>query len=309
MNHITHVQNVVSRRDRRNRDSAQRDRIKSSSDEAAASNVYPAEQVLGVSIDAISLAQAIEIVDHWAEMHSKRMVCFCNVHSIVSAYFDAQFAENLSSADLALADGAPIAWKLRFSGHPAQQRVSGPDLMWRYLARASTANRAVFLYGGTQEKLQTLASKIVSEFSTLRIVGAYAPPFRQLDRAETDAVVQLINGSGANIVFVGLGCPKQENWMAELRERIDAVLVGVGAAFDFHAGSIKRAPHWMQRSGLEWLHRLAQDPRRLWKRYLNTNIIFLCLLGHDFITGALAKVWSGSVDSFTPPDRGPRGRR
>ncbi|HZV97349.1 MAG TPA: WecB/TagA/CpsF family glycosyltransferase, partial [Methylophilaceae bacterium] len=156
-----------------------------------------------------------------------------------------------------------------------QERINGPDLMWKYCALAEQRRELIFFYGNTQETLDALVKKLKAAFPKLQIAGAYSPPFRTLTPQEDANIVTKINHSGARVVFVSLGCPKQELWMAEHRGRIHAVMIGVGAAFDYHAGTVKRAPLWMQRRGLEWLHRLCSEPRRLWKRYLVTNTLFM----------------------------------
>jgi N-acetylglucosaminyldiphosphoundecaprenol N-acetyl-beta-D-mannosaminyltransferase len=176
---------------------------------------------------------------------------------------------------MATPDGAPVAWMLRRQGALTQRRVSGPDLMLDYLALASTSGEAVFLFGSTPETLTALTQNLLARWPTLNIVGSMSPPFRALTKDEDDAIVSSINESGARTVWVSLGCPKQELWMASHRPRVKAVMIGVGAAFDFHAGTIRRAPAWMRESGLEWLHRLGSEPARLWRRYLVTNTRFI----------------------------------
>jgi N-acetylglucosaminyldiphosphoundecaprenol N-acetyl-beta-D-mannosaminyltransferase len=199
------------------------------------------------------------------------------VHSVVTATQDIQFGRVVSEADMATPDGAPVAWMLRRLGHVNQQRINGPDLMWRYCEQAQYRDESIFLYGGTEETLAALKVKLLAAFPSLKIAGAISPPFRALTAAEDAEIVEQINASGAGVVWVSLGCPKQELWMAAHRGRIHAVMVGVGAAFDYHAGTVKRAPKWMQNAGLEWLHRLSSEPRRLWRRYLFTNTIFIFL--------------------------------
>ena len=172
-------------------------------------------------------------------------------------------------------DGMPITWMLRHMGFPNQQRINGPDLMWNYCKMAEQLRQPIFMYGNTQPTLDRLVQKLHTSFPKLQIVGSYSPPFRTLTEKEDNNIINLINASGAKVVFVSLGCPKQELWMAQHRDKIQAVMVGVGAAFDYHAGTLKRAPLWMQQNGLEWLYRLYSEPRRLWKRYLVTNTIFM----------------------------------
>lgn len=232
-------------------------------------------KVLVANIDVIDWTQAIARISAWAQQHKSSYVCICNVHSVVSATQSSEFETIVNEADMATPDGAPIAWMIRRQGHVSQQRINGPDLMWKYCAHAEATGESIFLYGGMQSTLDILREKLAQHFPRLKIAGMYSPPFRQLTAEEDTSITNQINQSGAGTVWVSLGCPKQEKWMAEHRGRINAVMVGVGAAFDYHAGTISRAPLWMQQNGLEWLHRLASEPRRLWKRYLVTNSLFI----------------------------------
>jgi N-acetylglucosaminyldiphosphoundecaprenol N-acetyl-beta-D-mannosaminyltransferase len=175
---------------------------------------------------------------------------------------------------MATPDGAPVAWMLRRLGFSGQSRISGPDLMWTLCERAAAEGLPIYCYGSTGETLALLEQRLRAAFPALRMTME-SPPFRPLSAEEDAAAVDRINSSGAGIVFVGLGCPRQERWMAAHRGNINAVMIGVGAAFDFHAGTVQRAPAWMRDSGLEWLHRLVSEPRRLWKRYLVTNTLFI----------------------------------
>lgn len=176
---------------------------------------------------------------------------------------------------MATADGAPVAWMLRRLGFTGQPRVSGPDLMWMLCERCAALSMPVYFYGSTPATLDALALRLGQAFQGLRVVGMDSPPFRALSEAEDAQMAERINQSGAAIVFVSLGCPKQEAWMAAHRGRVNAVMIGVGAAFDFHAGMVTRAPLWMRENGLEWLHRLLSEPRRLWRRYFVTNSLFI----------------------------------
>lgn len=231
--------------------------------------------VLGSPIDVVDWSRCIARIRAWARARDSRVVCICNSHSLITAREDPEFASVIQSADMATADGYPIAWMLRRLGHPTQERINGPDLMLRYCQGAATAGESVYLYGGSAATLKILERRLVELCPGLEIAGAHSPPYRELSADEDAAIVDEINASGAGVVWVGLGCPKQEKWMLAHRDRIGAVLVGVGAAFDYHAGTIKRAPLWMQRYGLEWLHRLSSEPRRLWRRYLVTNSLFI----------------------------------
>lgn len=231
--------------------------------------------VLDVPIDALTWREALDRIAGWARARKSRVVCICNVHSVVTARTDAAFGRVVRECDMATPDGAPVAWMLRRLGYAGQARINGPDLMWKYCAEAAQRGETIYLYGGAQATLDILVRRLTSEFPGLRIAGAESPPFRPLTAEEDAAAVERINASGAGVVFVSLGCPKQELWMAAHRGRVQAVMIGVGAAFDYHAGTIRRAPPWMQQAGLEWLHRLVSEPRRLWRRYLVTNSLFV----------------------------------
>ena len=231
--------------------------------------------VLQVPISSTSFARAQDLVMRWGHAHESRYVVLANVHVVVTASTEPDFGAVVAAADMATPDGAPVAWMLRKLGHAGQGRVSGPDLTWALLGRCEAENLPVYFFGSSRETLGLLAQRIVAAFPQLNVVGFEAPPFRPITAEEDAESVERINTSGAGLVFVGLGCPKQEHWMLAHRGRINAVMLGVGAAFDFHAGTVSRAPAWMRDNGLEWLHRLASEPRRLWKRYLVTNTLFV----------------------------------
>lgn len=241
--------------------------------------------VLDTHIDAIGWDEVVSRIASWAAHRQSRVVALCNVHSVVTASQEPAFQTVLSQADLALPDGAPVAWALRREGFSEQQRINGPDLTWRYLQVAEQLGQSVFFYGSTQDTLDRLLVTIKASFPKLKIVGMESPPYRELSEDEDQAYVDQINQSGANVLFVGLGCPKQEAWMAAHRGRIKAVMLGVGAAFDYHAGTIQRAPVWMQKIGMEWFHRLLSEPRRLFKRYTVTNSIFIFRMMKNLLLG------------------------
>ena len=234
--------------------------------------------ILGTRIDALSWEQLLGRIVRWAQAGQSRVICLCNVHSVVTAKHDAALANALKQADLNLPDGAPIAWLMRQRSWPEQQRLSGPDLMWQLMREAEKLQLSVFLMGATPATLGRLRGVLSNAFPRLMIAGSLSPPFRPLNELEHGGFVDQINRSGASIVLIGLGCPKQEIWMAECGSAISAVMIGVGAAFDYHAGSLRRAPPVWQRIGLEWLYRLLQEPRRLARRYLLTNTLFLLAL-------------------------------
>lgn len=230
--------------------------------------------VQGVPIDVLTWEQAIGRIETWARLRLSKTVAICNSHSIVTASQDPAFADAVATADMATADGTPVAWMLRRLGYTGQQRINGPDLMLKYCEVAARNGTPIFLYGNTEPVLQQLEARLLRDFPGLRIAGRHSPPFRAPTPQEDADVTSLINRSGAGVVFVSLGCPKQELWMHAHRGRIQGVMVGVGAAFDYHAGTLARAPAWVRDNGFEWLHRLLSEPRRLWKRYLVTNSLF-----------------------------------
>jgi N-acetylglucosaminyldiphosphoundecaprenol N-acetyl-beta-D-mannosaminyltransferase len=241
-------------------------------------------EVIGVPIDPVTWPEVLERIGTWAKRRESRYVCICNAHSCVTANQDEAFGRTVREADLATPDGAPVAWMLRRFGFASQERINGPDLMSRYCEVAARTGEGIYLYGSAPDTLAKLGVALNERFPGLVIAGAYSPPFRPLTPEEDAAIVADINASGAGTVWVSLGCPKQEKWMQEHRGRISAVMVGVGAAFDYHAGTIVRAPLWMQRSGLEWAHRLLSEPRRLWRRYLVTNTLFVMLAARQLMT-------------------------
>lgn len=231
--------------------------------------------VIGVPIDVLAWDQALGSLCEWSARRDSKVVCIVNAHSLALAREDSGFHQVLAESDMATPDGMPVVWMLRCQGAKGQPRIDGPELMWRYCAEAERRGNPIFLYGSTEDTLSRLREKLRAAFPKLRIAGAHSPPFRPLNSEEDRAIVQAINASGAGLVFVGLGCPRQERWMREHRGQVRAVMVGVGAAFDFHAGIVRRAPSWMRSIGLEWLFRLGQEPGRLWRRYFTYNTKFV----------------------------------
>ena len=231
--------------------------------------------ILGMRVDATSYRSAVERVVGWARLAQSRYVCVATVNNVMEAYDSPAFRTVMNSADLVTADGMPLVWGLRLLGERDATRVYGPDLMPHVLAAAERARVPVGFYGGSPTVLERLLANLRQRYPALRIAYAWSPPFRRLTSEEDARVVREIGDSGARIVFVGISTPKQERWMSQHRGCVRAVMVGVGAAFDFLAGVKPQAPRWMQRSGLEWLFRLASEPRRLWRRYLRHNPRFL----------------------------------
>jgi N-acetylglucosaminyldiphosphoundecaprenol N-acetyl-beta-D-mannosaminyltransferase len=207
----------------------------------------------------------------------------------MEAYDSPDFRSVLNHADLVTPDGVPLVWLMRLKGQRAQQRVYGPTLMLRVLEAAAQNGVPVGFYGGTPDVLGSLVKRMQERFDGLNAAFAVSPPFAEMSNQEDADLVEQINRSGIRILFVGLGCPKQEIWMARHRGKVNAVMLGVGAAFDFHAGVKPQAPPWMQGIGLEWLFRLSTEPRRLWKRYLYHNPRFVALAIADLL-GLMRKV-------------------
>ncbi|HTA05844.1 MAG TPA: WecB/TagA/CpsF family glycosyltransferase [Solirubrobacteraceae bacterium] len=208
------------------------------------------------------------------------------VNLVMSAQEQPQTLAAVLDATLAVPDGMPLVWALHALGHAQATRVYGPDLMAHFCARAARNGTPIYLYGGRHDDAarELLARRLCERFAGLRIVGASSPPFRELSPEEDEHELELINASGAAVVWVGTGQPRQEQWMRRMRPRLEApLLVGVGAAFDFHAGLIKQAPPWMQRNGLEWSYRLAREPRRLWRRYARYNPRFVAAFAAQYM--------------------------
>lgn len=244
--------------------------------------------VLSSQIDRMTWDAALARLLDWGRRHERRYVCLCNVHSAVTAAADPTFESIVNNADMAAPDGAPVAWAVRHFSRAAQDRINGPDLMWRAMAAAEESGMSVYFYGGSAATLAALRAAAALRFPRLRLAGAESPPFRALTPEEDLEHIARINASGAGLVFVGLGCPKQERWMAAHCGAVAAPLVGVGAAFDYHAGTLKRAPLWWQQHGLEWLYRLGKEPRRLARRYLVGNSLFVLRLLRQMAAGRLA---------------------
>ena len=244
---------------------------------ASAPAAMPAARVLGVPLALTDYEHTLDWMDAAVAAGSPSYVCVAAVHTVMAAQEDPALREAVLGADFVVPDGQPLVWALAALGHRLGDRVYGPELMDRACARAARTGQRMYLYGGRNAgALAQLARQLRLRHPGLRIVGGHAPPFRQLSDAEADAVAADIDASGADVVWVGLGVPKQEKWMAQMRPRLRApVLVGVGAAFDFHAGLVAQAPEWLQRLGLEWAFRLVQEPRRLWRRYLRYNPRFV----------------------------------
>ena len=233
--------------------------------------------VLGIPLAMTDYEATMEWIDATVAHREKGYICVAATHTVMVCDEDPELREAVLNSSLTLPDGQPLVWAMNALGGDLDDRVYGPELMARYCERAAHSGTRMYLYGGrNQGALVQLALNLRHRFPGVKIVGGYSPPFRDLAEEEEDAIVAEMNGSNADVIWVGVGAPKQEKWMAAMRERLDApVLVGVGAAFDFHAGLIAQAPDWMQSAGLEWLFRMAQEPRRLAPRYVRYNPRFI----------------------------------
>jgi N-acetylglucosaminyldiphosphoundecaprenol N-acetyl-beta-D-mannosaminyltransferase len=233
--------------------------------------------VLGVDLALTDYAEMLDWIDEMVLSGQRGYLCACNVHTVMASREDPELRASLQASSVNVPDGQPLVWALNALGHSLPGRVYGPELMSRACGRAAEVGHRFYLYGGrNQGALVQLALNLRQHHPGVKIVGGYSPPHRPLTAEEQDAVTAEINHSHADVVWAGIGVPKQEKWMAQMRPRLDApVLIGVGAAFDFHAGLVPQAPTWIQESGLEWAYRLAHEPRRLWKRYLRYNPKFV----------------------------------
>jgi N-acetylglucosaminyldiphosphoundecaprenol N-acetyl-beta-D-mannosaminyltransferase len=259
---------------------------------AAAERVRPREvPVVGVPLALTDYQRTMDWMDATIAAHEKAYVTAAAVHLVMVAREDLEtFAAVTDPHALAVPDGQPLVWALRALGHRRASRVYGPDLMARYIERSVRTGTRHYLYGGrNQGALVQLVGELRRRYPGIRIVGGYSPPFRELSENEEQWVVDDINRSKADVVWVGTGQPKQEKWMAAMRERLEPpLLIGVGAAFDFHAGLIPQAPSWMQAVGLEWVYRLAQEPRRLWRRYARYNPLFITAFARQLVAARRA---------------------
>jgi N-acetylglucosaminyldiphosphoundecaprenol N-acetyl-beta-D-mannosaminyltransferase len=243
--------------------------------EIASTWVTPRVDVLGVGVSAIDMPMTLHLIDQWISQGDRQYICVTDVHAIMESQRDPRIRNAHNCSGLTTPDGMPLVWAGRAAG-AHMSRVYGPDLMLAVCQRASARGYSSFFYGGRLGVADRLAGHLQQLYPELKIAGTYAPPFRELSADEDEEIVQLISAARPDLVWVGLGAPRQELWMAAHAGRLEAsVLIGVGAAFDIHAGLIRQAPRWVQRSGLEWAFRLAQEPRRLWGRYFYNNPRFL----------------------------------
>jgi N-acetylglucosaminyldiphosphoundecaprenol N-acetyl-beta-D-mannosaminyltransferase len=238
-------------------------------------NLFATRRILGVNVAVSSYDKVVQRCLAWAQARESRTLCFSTVHMIMEAVDDPAFLRRLNSIDIVNPDGMPLVWALGALGAKQPERVYGPDTTVLMLEAAEEAGVSVGFYGGSQEVLDALIAKVRAKHPALKINFVESPPFRALTPEEDAAVIERIAASGTRLLFIGLGCPKQENWVVDHAGKVPAVMLAVGAAFDFLAGTKPQAPRWMMRSGLEWLFRLATEPRRLARRYFRNNPRFV----------------------------------
>ncbi len=260
----------------------------------------PCYDLLGVRVSAIDMDMAVAAIESWivsaATTRRGRYICVTGVHGLMESRRSPRLRDIHNRADMVTPDGMPLVWLGRHAGRRHMDRVYGPDLVLELCRRSPARGHRHYFYGGAPGVADLLAERLGRRFPGLAVVGTGAPPFRPLDRAERRAVALAIDASGADIVWIGLSTPKQELLMAELAPLLDrAILIGVGAAFDFHAGLKVQAPRWLRRSGLEWAFRLAMEPRRLWRRYLVNNSMFVALLVREAMRAPGMRGGPGSV--------------
>lgn len=237
--------------------------------------------VLGVEVAVTDMEKTLRFIcDNLQDLRGK-YICVSNVHTLVTACEDENYMKIQNGAAMVLPDGKPLSMVQKKRGFTETKKVSGPDLMPEIFRISEERGYTHFFYGSTEKTLEKLVINLKKQFPKLEIKGMYSPPFRTLTEQEDAEMVRMFNEADADFVWVGLGAPKQEIWMAEHEDKVHSLMIGVGAGFDFHAGTVKRAPKWMQRCCLEWLYRLLQDPKRLFKRYAETNIKFLWYLKKD----------------------------
>jgi len=226
--------------------------------------------VLGVEVDAVQIPEVVQKVETWIQHRDAcHFIAVTGMHGVMEAQSDAEFKKILNSADLVVPDGMPLVWVGRLRGRRLARRVYGPELMLSVCERTASRGVRHFLFGGAPEVPEKLAQALHNRFPSLNVVGAYSPPFRAVTLPEDEEIVAMINAAAPDIVWIGLSTPKQEKWMHAHRDRLRVpVLIGVGAAFDINSGLKSQAPRWMREHGLEWLFRLVQEPRRLWRRYI-----------------------------------------
>lgn len=240
-------------------------------------------EILDVEISSVNMTDTLSLINQNIEFVKGNYICVSNVHTTILAYENNLYKTIQNNSYMSLPDGKPLAILAKFKSKLPVSRVTGPDLMEEIFKISDEKSYTHFFYGSTDETLNKLKVELLKKFPNLSIKGMYSPPFREITDLENQAIVNEVNKLNPDFVWVGLGAPKQEIWMYNNKDKINSLMIGVGAGFDYHAGNIKRAPIWMQKLSLEWLYRLLQDPKRLYKRYLITNTKFIFLYGKSII--------------------------
>lgn len=246
-------------------------------------------KLIGVGINSGSYREFLRTLQKFSFNKKSSYTCVANVHMLIEAYKEEEFMAIINNADLVTPDGMPLAKGIQILYGEKQDRVAGMDLLPDLLEISENADLKVFFYGGTQEMLDNTKKYCENKYPDLAVVGFISPPFRELTHIEEQKYIDQINLSGANFVFVALGCPKQEKWMASMKGKIKACMIGIGGALPVMIGMQKRAPNWMQNASLEWLYRFGQEPKRLFKRYFYTNSLFIYLFSIEFLKKKLIK--------------------
>jgi N-acetylglucosaminyldiphosphoundecaprenol N-acetyl-beta-D-mannosaminyltransferase len=252
----------------------------------------PVINIIGSPVTALPLQKQIHTILEWALKRNSRFVCVANTHMLVEAYRDPDFWHLLRSADLITPDGMPLVWMMKLLGLQSQDRVAGMDILTHLCKQAPEKDIPVFFVGSQSEILNRMKQRLEIDFPNLTIAGMEPLPFGSTAPKEDLSIIQQINNSGAKVVLVSLGCPKQEYWMAKHKHKINAVMIGLGGVFPIYAGIHRHAPKFFRSSGLEWLYRLLQEPKRLWKRYATTIPIFIWL--------AIKQLWTEIIQQMSP---------
>jgi N-acetylglucosaminyldiphosphoundecaprenol N-acetyl-beta-D-mannosaminyltransferase len=264
----------------------------------------PEKDIVGSPVTALTFKEQTAHMMLWARQRSSKVVCVANVHMLVEARHNPELNNAMAAADMVTPDGMPLVWMLKALGEKKQDRVAGMDIFLAICESCVTENVSIYLLGCDEDTLKSIQSRLAKEFPMLKVVGAESPPMRShWSESELKESAERINNSGAGFTFVALGCPKQECWMAAQQMNVNSVMVGLGGVFPVYAGIKQQAPRWVSESGLEWVHRLAQEPRRLFKRYLTTIPLFIWLACHQLVSYKLQQVLSNRKVGYAQPKR------
>lgn len=240
-------------------------------------------KIISMDVDVTNIGKALNNIEYLSKSNKGAYVCVSNVHMCMEIHGSKDFSDVVNSADLVIPDGKPLSWAQKLLGHKNAEQVRGQDIMNALCASSGEKSLNIGFYGGSSEALlDKVKEKLIANYPDINITYAYSPPFRPLTEEEDSIVTSAINDANVNVLFVGIGCPKQERWMAAHKDNVKCVMLGVGAAYDFIAGEKKHAPRWVQDMGMEWLFRLCSEPKRLWRRYFSTNPRFIWYFGKQY---------------------------